>query len=40
VAQRLRVIWEEPWEKYPNEDLKVGCLALYEAEKAQGTELP
>jgi hypothetical protein len=40
VAQRLRAFWEEPWEKYPNDDLKAGCLALYEAEKAQGTELP
>jgi hypothetical protein len=25
---------------YPNEELKAGCLALYENEKAQGTELP
>jgi hypothetical protein len=24
----------------PNEELKAGCLALYEIEKAQGTELP
>jgi hypothetical protein len=40
VAQRLRAFWEEPWAEYPNEDLKSGCLALYETEKAQGTELP
>jgi len=40
VAQRLRAFWEEPWEKYPNDDRKSGCLALYEAEKVQGTELP
>lgn len=40
VAQRLRAFWEEPWEKYPSDDLKAGCLALYGAEKAKGTELP
>lgn len=40
VAQRLRAFWEEPWEKYSDEDLKAGCMALYEAEKSQGTELP
>lgn len=38
VRQRLRAIWEEPWETYPNEGLKDGCLALYAAEKQQGTE--
>ena len=40
VAQRLRAFYEEPYEHYPNEDLKDGCLVLYEAEKAQGTEMP
>jgi hypothetical protein len=40
VVQRLRVFYEEPYSHYPNEDLKTGCLALYEAEKAKGTELP
>jgi hypothetical protein len=40
VAQRLRSFWEEPWEKYPNDDLKAGCLTLYEVEKGQGTDLP
>jgi hypothetical protein len=39
VAQRLRAFWEEPWAAYPNEDLKTGCLALYEIENARGTEL-
>jgi hypothetical protein len=39
VTQRLRALWEEPWAAYPNEELKAGCLALYEIEKAQGTEL-
>lgn len=40
VAQRLCAFWEEPWGEYPNEDLRVGCLALYETETALGTELP
>jgi hypothetical protein len=40
VAQRLRAFCEEPWAEYPNEDLKAGCLALYEIEKAQRTGLP
>ena len=39
VAQRLRAFYEEPYVRYPNEDIKDGCLALYEAEKAQGTEM-
>lgn len=39
VVQRLRAFNEEPYSTYPNEELKAGCLALYEAEKAQGTEL-
>ncbi len=29
----------EPYSTYPNDDLKTGCLALFESEKAQGTEL-
>ena len=40
MVQRLRAFYEEPYSSYPNEELKAGCLALYEAEKAQGTELP
>jgi hypothetical protein len=40
VAQRLRAFNEEPYSSYPKDDLKTGCLVLYEAEKAQGTELP
>lgn len=40
VAQRLRAFHEEPYESYPNEDVKVGCLALYEHEKAASTEMP
>jgi len=40
VVQRLRAISEEPYAEYPKEELKAGCLALYEAEKARGTEMP
>jgi hypothetical protein len=40
VAQRLRALSEEPWGDYPNDDLKDGCLALYNKEKDKGTELP
>jgi hypothetical protein len=40
VAQRLRAIHEEPYAHYPNEDLREGCLAIYEREKAEGTDLP
>lgn len=39
VAQRLRAIQEEPFETYPNEALREGCLALYAREKAEGTEM-
>ncbi len=40
VVERLRAFWEEPWERYPDEDLRDGCLALYQKEKAEGTEMP
>ena len=40
VAQRLRAFHEERWERYPDESLKPGCLAIFEREKAKGTELP
>jgi hypothetical protein len=40
VAQRLRAIHEEPYTSYPSEVLREGCLALFEREKALGTELP
>lgn len=40
VTQRLRAIWEEAaWNGYPNEDVKDGCVALYRAERAAGTEM-
>lgn len=40
VAQRIRAFEEEDYFSYPKEELKHGCLALFEKEKAQGTELP
>lgn len=40
VVQRLRAVHEEPYGHYPNDDVKASCLELYEAEKAQGTEMP
>ncbi len=39
VIQRLRSYYEEPFVSYPNESLETGCLAIYEKEKADGTEL-
>ncbi len=39
VAQRMAIFNEEPYAPYPNRELKVGCLEIYAAEKAQGTEL-
>lgn len=39
VEQRLRAIWEEPHTSYPKEKLKDGCVALYQSEKADGTEM-
>lgn len=40
VAQRLRAIHEEPYNTYPDEDLRDSCLELYARETAEGTELP
>lgn len=40
VEQRLRAFAEERYGNYPKEELQAGCLAVYEAEKAQGTEMP
>jgi len=40
VTQRLRAMYEEPYSPYPHDDLRAECLALYEREKAEGTELP
>ena len=40
VAQRLNALQEEEYFNYPRAELQPGCLALYEKEKAEGTELP
>jgi hypothetical protein len=40
VAQRLRAFEEETYTDYAREAFKPGCLAVYAAEKAQGTEMP
>jgi hypothetical protein len=40
VEQRRRAFEEEQYYEFPNEDLQAGCLAIYEKEKAEGTELP
>jgi hypothetical protein len=40
VAQRLRAFHEEAYASYPREVHQPGCLALFETEMAQGTELP
>ena len=40
VVQRMEAMREaDPYGTWPDEDLKAGCLALYEREKAAGTEL-
>ncbi len=39
VEQRLRAIWEEPYTSYPKDELKEGCLTLYRAEQAMGSEM-
>ena len=40
VAQRRKAVWEEEHDRYPNEQFQPGCLALFEREMADGTELP
>ncbi|HUN43614.1 MAG TPA: hypothetical protein VMU81_25235 [Acetobacteraceae bacterium] len=40
VTQRLKVCEEEDPYRLPNDELRPGCLALYEKENAEGTELP
>lgn len=39
VAQRMRAVHEEPYNSYPNEELRDGCLALFRKEETAGTEL-
>lgn len=40
VAQRLKAFEDEDHYTYPKEEFQPGCMALYEKEKADGTELP
>ncbi|RUV49059.1 hypothetical protein EOB77_21215 [Mesorhizobium sp. M7A.F.Ca.MR.228.00.0.0] len=40
VGQRLRAFEDEEYFSYSKEELLPGCLALYEKERAEGTELP
>ena len=40
VSQRLEAMSLEDYSPYPDERLKDGCLALFERENSQGTELP
>ena len=40
IAQRLKAFQEDQFFDYPIAELQLGCLALYEKEKAEGTELP
>ncbi|WP_244425994.1 hypothetical protein [Sinorhizobium fredii] len=40
VVQRLKAFEDEEYYNYPNEDLQEGCLAVYDKEKSDGTELP
>jgi hypothetical protein len=40
VAQRLRAFEDGYHFSYPNEELQPGCLAIYQRERADGTELP
>lgn len=40
VEQRLRAFAEEDYSSYPRDELRDSCLAVYEAEKAEGTEMP
>lgn len=39
VTQRMRAFEDEDY-SYPKEELHPGCFAIYECEKAKGTELP
>ena len=40
VEQRLRAFTEERYSDYPRDEFQAGCLAIYEVEKAEGTEMP
>lgn len=36
----MRAFEDEGYFSYPQEELQLGCLTIYEREKAMGTELP
>jgi hypothetical protein len=40
VSQRLKAFEDEEYYSYPREELRPGCVEIYEKEKAEGTELP
>lgn len=40
VAQRTRLLNEEPYEPSPDEELQEACLAIYQRERSLGTEMP
>jgi len=40
VDQRLKALEEEDVLSYPKEELRLGCLTIYEKERSEGTELP
>ncbi len=39
VEERLRAFNEEPYTPLPNDELRAGCLSIYEKEKSEGTEM-
>jgi len=40
VAQRLRAFQEDEYGTSPNDEMRAGCVAIFEKEKVEGTELP
>jgi hypothetical protein len=40
VEQRLKAFADERYSEYPRDELRESCLAVYEAEKLRGTEMP
>lgn len=39
VEERLRAFHEEPYTPLPNDELREGCIAIYQKEKSEGTEM-
>ncbi len=40
VVQRMRAFWEEIRFEFPDRDLQIECLKIFELEKSLGTEIP